>query len=65
MKRILKRDIVQQLVSILPKSAQDDVPMVRQAINDACDSYRKDGFYVPDFAQSPMVSDIQSLLRRR
>lgn len=48
----------------LRASDANDLPMIRQAINDTADIFRKDGYRVPDFAQDRIVADIQKELRR-
>jgi hypothetical protein len=39
--------------------------MIRQAVNDTADSYRKDGHTCPDFAQNAIANDIAAILRER
>jgi hypothetical protein len=49
---------------MLKPSDANDLPMIRQAINDESDAARKDGFSVRDFDQDRMVADIQKELRQ-
>jgi len=43
----------------------NDLPMIRQALNDTADAMRKIGFTVGDYSQTFMVKEVQRRLRRR
>jgi hypothetical protein len=60
MKTRINRDtIVSGVADSLPYSSVNDLPMIRQAVNDLSDMYRKEGHTVPDFAQDAIVRSIQ------
>ncbi len=62
--KTLKRDSLIGLAATLPAHAANDLPAIRQTINDTADQYRKDGWKVRDFAQDRMVADVQRVMRR-
>ena len=43
MKRITRPVLVSTVAEIIPAESWDDLPMIRQAVNDTADSFRKDG----------------------
>ncbi len=68
-KRLTRDALVERVASSLPLRFMDDLPAIRQALNDTADSYRKDGYTVGytvgDYAQGRMVRDVQVEMERR
>lgn len=62
--RLLRATLIESVLMMLKPSDANDLPMIRQAINDESDAARKDGFSVRDFDQDRMVADIQKELRQ-
>ena len=63
MKRITRPVLVSTVAEIIPAESWDDLPMIRQAVNDTADSFRKDGYHCPDFAQDGIVRAIQNRIQ--
>jgi hypothetical protein len=63
-RRLNRNELVGIVAQSLYPDQIDDLPAIRQAINDTADSYRKDGFSVRDFEQSGMVRDVQRAMRK-
>lgn len=61
--RITRNALVQTVAGSLPRTAANDLPMIRQALNDTADSYRKDGYEVGDYDQDRMVKMVQDSFR--
>ncbi len=55
--------MIDSVCTWLTASNANDLPMIRQAVNDTADMMRKDGYRVRDFAQDRIVRDIQKELR--
>jgi hypothetical protein len=63
-RRLNRNELVGIVAQSLYPEQIDDLPAIRQAINDTADSYRKDGYSVRDFAQDAMVRDVQRAMRK-
>lgn len=63
--RLPRNTLVRYVAEFLPESAINDIPEIRQALNDYADMMRRDGYTVPDFAQDAMVRDVRLLLERK
>jgi hypothetical protein len=64
MRKLLRDELVGIVAQSLYPDQIDDLPAIRQVINDTADSYRKDGYSVRDFAQYAMVRDVQRAMRK-
>lgn len=61
--KTLRREWLIDLVAgALSYNDINDLPKIRQAINDTCDSFRKDGYNVRDFDQDRTVALIRKAL---
>lgn len=49
----------------IPLESVDDLPMIRQAINDTADAFRKSGYLCRDFDQDSIVRAIQNRIFER
>lgn len=63
--RIDRAFMVVCVANQIPSASADDLPLIRQVINDTADSYRKDGWLVSDFAQDKIVRAIQQRIKER
>lgn len=63
MNRVHRALLVASAANALKPEDVNDLPAIRQAINDKADSYRKDGWFCPDFAQDEMVRRVQVRLQ--
>ena len=61
--RIKINQLVETVASGLPAKYINDLPAIRQALNDTADSYRKDGFTVSDGTQHLMVKHVREQMR--
>jgi len=61
-KRLTRDALVETVAGSLPLRFWNDLPAIRQALNDTADSYRKDGYTVGDYAQDKLVRDVRSLI---
>ena len=57
--------LLETVINALPAKDRNDRPAIRQAMNDIADSFRRDGYTVPDFAQDRFVRDAQAGLRAK
>jgi hypothetical protein len=57
--RIKRVQLVQYVIDALRPSEANDLPAIRQALNDTADWFRKDGHDCPDFDQAAMVQLVQ------
>jgi len=57
--RIKINQLVEVVASGLSSKYINDIPAIRQALNDTADSYRKDGFEVGDGNQDLMVKHVR------
>lgn len=55
--------MVATVAELIPAESANDLPMIRQVINDMADAYRKDGWAVSDFAQDSIVRAVQRQVR--
>jgi len=62
-KRITRDQLVETVAESLPYALVRDVPAIRMACNDTADSYRKDGYTVPDFSQDRLVKAVQHTMQ--
>lgn len=65
MKRLYRSQLIDLVVESLRRSDANDLPMIRQTVNDTADRMRRDGYTVPDFAQDKIVADIRKELRAK
>lgn len=65
MKRLYRSQLIDLVVESLRRSDANDLPMIRQTVNDICDTFRRDGYAVTDFAQDRIVAAIQQELRAK
>jgi len=63
MKRLYRSGMIDLVCQSLRATDANDLPMIRQAVNDTADMMRRDGYTVPDFDQDRIVADIQKELR--
>jgi hypothetical protein len=57
--RISRPQLIATVADSLPLRYLDDLPAIRQAINDTADSFRRDGYSCRDFDQDAMVRAVQ------
>lgn len=63
--RLSRAELFSTVCESLSPLYWNDKPAIRQAMNDTADSYRKDGYNVPDYAQDKFVRDVSAELQRR
>lgn len=63
MNRVDRAMLIATVADNIPVESVDDLPMIRQAVNDAADAFRKSGYTCRDFAQDSIVRAIQQRIR--
>jgi hypothetical protein len=61
--RISRPQLIATVADSPPLRYLDDLPAIRQAINDTADAFRRDGYSCSDFAQDAMVRAVQRRMR--
>lgn len=60
---ISRPHLIAAVADHLPPHCVDDLPAIRQAINDTADGYRKDGWSVREFDQDGLVRAVQRRIK--
>jgi hypothetical protein len=63
--RIKRNSFVRYVAEGIPSKYVNDLPAIREALNVTADSFRRDGYTVPDFAQDAMVRDVRLMMERK
>jgi hypothetical protein len=62
--RITRDLMIETVADMIPQSSATDLTIIRTAVNNQADYWRKAGYTVPDFAQDAIVKAIQREITR-